>query len=162
MDDASERSHARMARWKTFLNRYDFVPEEAIWPAVATDLQHERSRPGVVDETLSRQLYFFLSGLSSIHDWHNMSARFSASPLVKQNNSLASKRLISVVSFPSGSNTKPLGCHSPTWLAYAGGKMILRGRPCRLNDEAVAAVLCPALFRMFLTYWKLFTVANGR
>jgi hypothetical protein len=65
-----------MARWKTFLNRYDFVPEEAIWPAVATDLQHERSRPGVVDETLSRQLYFFLSGLSLIHDWHNMSARF--------------------------------------------------------------------------------------
>ena len=60
LNDASERSHARMARWKTFLNRYDFVPEEAIWPAVATDLQHERSRPGVVDKTLSRQLYFFL------------------------------------------------------------------------------------------------------
>jgi hypothetical protein len=38
LNDASERSHARMARWKTFLNRYDFVPEEAIWPAVATDL----------------------------------------------------------------------------------------------------------------------------
>ena len=29
-------------------------------------------------------------------------------------------------------------------------------------EKTVAAVLCPALFRMFLTYWKLFTVANAR
>ena len=47
---------------------------------------------------------------------------------------------------------------APKWPA----EMVLGTGACSLNDEAVAAVLCPALFCVFLTYWKLFTVANGR